>query len=336
VATEEGAKSAVASAGVAIRATKLVREFNDVPAVDGVDFEINEGEIYGFLGPNGAGKSTTVRMLCTLLAPTHGEAMVAGHDVVNDPGAVRLRIGVALQEAALDPKQTGEELLRLQARLYGLSKSAAHSRVRELSEVIDLGDAMQRPIGTYSGGMKRRLDLAAALVHSPGVLFLDEPTTGLDPVSRSRVWEEVSRLNRELGVTIFLTTQYLEEADALADRVGIIDAGRIVAEGTPTELKRSIGTDVIVVRVDRDAASARSSIERVDGVLHVDARGHELFVSTSDGPATVSGVAVALAKSGTTVRDLTLRSPSLDDVFLELTGNRIENEDDNDERKASR
>ena len=326
--------SAPAPAGVAIQATKLVREFNGMTAVDGVDFEISEGEIYGFLGPNGAGKSTTVRMLCTLLAPTHGDAMVAGHDVVTDPGAVRLRIGVALQEAALDPKQTGEELLRLQARLYGLPRSVANARVRELGEVIELGDAMQRPIGTYSGGMKRRLDLAAALVHSPGVLFLDEPTTGLDPVSRSRVWDEVGRLNRDLGVTIFLTTQYLEEADALADRVGIIDAGRIVAEGTPTELKRSIGTDVIIVRVDGDAEVARPAIEGVAGVLHVDARGHELFVSTSDGPATVSGVAVALATSGTTVRDLTLRSPSLDDVFLELTGNRIQN--DNDDRKEIR
>ena len=328
--------SAATTGGVAIRASKLVREFNDMTAVDGVDFEINDGEIYGFLGPNGAGKSTTVRMLCTLLAPTQGDATVAGYDVVNDPGAVRLRIGVAWQEAALDPKQTGEELLRLQARLYGLPKSATNARVRDLSEVIDLGDAMQRPIGTYSGGMKRRLDLAAALVHSPGVLFLDEPTTGLDPVSRSRVWDEVSRLNRELGVTIFLTTQYLEEADALAHRVGIIDDGRMVAEGTPAELKRSIGTDVIIVRVDGDAAASRRAIERVEGVLHVDVRGHELFVSTSDGPATVSGVAVALAESGTTVRDLTLRSPSLDDVFLELTGNRIQNDDDNDEQKALR
>jgi ABC-2 type transport system ATP-binding protein len=324
--------SAAAPAGVAIHATKLVREFSGVTAVDGVDLQIDEGEIYGFLGPNGAGKSTTVRMLCTLLAPTDGDAVVAGHDVVADPGAVRLRIGVALQEAALDPKQTGEELLRLQARLYGLPKSVARTRVRELGELIDLGDALRRPIGTYSGGMKRRLDLAAALVHNPGVLFLDEPTTGLDPVSRTRVWEEVNRLNREFGVTIFLTTQYLEEADALAHRVGIIDAGRIVAEGTPTELKRSIGTDVIVVRVDGDAVAGRPAVDAVPGVLHVEARGHELFVSTSDGPATVSGVAVALSTSGATVRDLTLRSPTLDDVFLELTGNRIQHDDD---RKAA-
>ena len=317
-----------ATNGLAIHATKIGREFNGVTAVDGVDLEISEGEIYGFLGPNGAGKSTTVRMLCTLLSPTSGEATVAGYDVVADPGAVRLRIGVALQEASLDPKQTGSELLRLQGRLYGLSKSVAQRRVAELGELIDLGDALERPIATYSGGMKRRLDLAAALVHNPGLLFLDEPTTGLDPLSRATVWEEVSRLNRELGVTIFLTTQYLEEADALADRVGIIDAGRIVAEGTPTELKRSIGTDVIIVRVEGDAALACPAVERVAGVIQVEARGHELVVSTSDGPATVSGVAVALSTCGATVRDLTLRSPTLDDVFLELTGARIHHDDD--------
>ena len=168
---------------------------------------------------------------------------------------MRLRIGVALQEAALDPKQTGEELLRLQGRLYGLSRREIEQRLAELTELVDIGDAVRRPIGTYSGGMRRRLDLAAALVHNPDVLFLDEPTTGLDPVSRARVWEEVRRLNHELGMTIFLTTQYLEEADALADRVGILNAGRLVAEGTPTDLKRSIGDDVIVVRVDGPAAA---------------------------------------------------------------------------------
>jgi ABC-2 type transport system ATP-binding protein len=319
--------------GVAIQANKLVREFNGVTAVDGVDLEIREGEIYGFLGPNGAGKSTTVRMLCTLLAPTSGHAVVAGYDVVTDPGAVRLRIGVALQEASLDPKQTGEELLRLQGRLYGMPKAVARARAQELGELIDIGDALRRPIATYSGGMRRRLDLAAALVHNPGLLFLDEPTTGLDPVSRARVWEEVSRLNREWGVTIFLTTQYLEEADALADRVGIIDAGRIVAEGTPTELKKAIGTDVIIVRVEGDPSVAGPAVETVDGVLQVEIRGHELVVSTTDGPATVSGVAVALSKCGTKVRDLTLRSPTLDDVFLELTGARFEHEDD---REATR
>ena len=228
----------------------LVRRFEDFTAVDGVDLEIPPGEIYGFLGPNGAGKSTTVRVLCTLITPDGGSATVAGYDVATQPERVRLRIGVALQDAALDPKQTGTELLRLQGRLYGLHRQEVATRLDELGELIDIGDAIDRPIGTYSGGMKRRLDLAAALIHNPDILFLDEPTTGLDPVSRARVWEEVRRLNDQLGTTIFLTTQYLEEADELADRVGILSGGKLVAEGTPEALKRSIGEDVIIARID--------------------------------------------------------------------------------------
>ena len=311
-------------AGYAVYAEALVRQFGGVRAVDGVDLQVPAGEIYGFLGPNGAGKSTTVRMLCTLLAPTGGRALVAGHDVAAEPGRVRLRIGVALQDAALDPKQTGTELLRLQGRLYGLSRRALARRLAELGELIELGDALDRPIGTYSGGMKRRLDLAAALVHNPEVVFLDEPTTGLDPASRARVWSEIRRLNQQLGMTIFLTTQYLEEADELAHRVGIIDLGRIVAEGTPADLKRSIGSDVIVARVDGDAAGARPAVEAVPGVRSVEAHGNELLIAAADGTAAISGVAVALAGSAVAVRDLTLRTPTLDDVFLELTGAHIE------------
>src|SRR5437899_614261 len=288
----------------------LVRTFDGVPAVDGLDLAIDEGEIYGFLGPNGAGKSTTVRVLCTLLAPTAGRATVAGYDVATEPGQVRLRIGVALQEAALDPRQTGGELLRLQGRLYGLSRREIEQRLGELTELVDIGDAWRRPISTYSGGMRRRLDLAAALVHNPDVLFLDEPTTGLDPVSRLRVWEEVRRLNDELGMTIFLTTQYLEEADELADRVGILNAGRLVAEGTPTDLKRSIGNDVIVVRVEGDADAALASLADVPGVEAVDASGNELVVTATNGAATIGPVAVALAGGGMAVRDLTLRTPT--------------------------
>jgi ABC-2 type transport system ATP-binding protein len=305
-----------------------VRTFGGLTAVDGVDLDIPRGEIYGFLGPNGAGKSTTVRMLCTLLAPSGGRATVAGYDVATQPGAVRLRIGAALQEVALDPKQTGAELLRLQGVLYGLPKSAMTARVAQLGELIDLTDALDRPIATYSGGMRRRLDLAAALVHNPDILFLDEPTTGLDPVSRASVWAEVRRLNRELGMTIFLTTQYLEEADELADRVGIIDKGRIVAEGTPAELKRTVGTDVIVVRIDGDAAGVCPVVEMVPGVQTVEVRGPELVIATDSGPATVSPVAVALAGCEVEVRELTLRTPTLDDVFLDLTGTRIERDDD--------
>ena len=308
---------------VAIRADRLVRRFGELTAVDGVDLEIPRGEIYGFLGPNGAGKSTTVRVLCTLLSPSGGQAVVAGYDVATDPDRVRLRIGVALQEAALDPKQTGIELLRLQGRLYGLSRSEINQRLVELARLIDIGDALRRPIGTYSGGMKRRLDLAAALVHNPEVLFLDEPTTGLDPVSRARMWEEVRRLNRELDMTIFLTTQYLEEADELADRVGIINDGRLVAEGSPAELKRRVGEDVIVARLDGWAEPARSAVERLAGIHSVDTRGDEIVVTATDGAATIGAVAVAL-NGVAPVRHHTLRTPTLDDVFLELTGNHIQ------------
>ncbi|HEY7917268.1 MAG TPA: ATP-binding cassette domain-containing protein [Acidimicrobiales bacterium] len=312
------------SNGEAIRTESLVREFGEVRAVDGVDLRIPAGEIYGFLGPNGAGKSTTVHMLCTLLAPSGGRALVAGYDVADQPGQVRLRIGVALQEAALDPKQTGTELLELQGRLYGLSRREIGQRVAELADLIDLGDFLDRLIGTYSGGMKRRLDLAAALIHNPEIVFLDEPTTGLDPVSRVQVWSEVRRLNQQLGMTIFLTTQYLEEADELAHRVGIIDNGRIVAEGTPTELKRSVGSDVIIARVEGDAERVRSVVEAVPGVLSVESHGNELVIATGSGSAAISPVAVALAGSEVAVRELTLRTPTLDDVFLELTGSHIE------------
>jgi ABC-2 type transport system ATP-binding protein len=320
----------------AIRTEGLVREFNGLTAVDQVDLDIGQGEIYGFLGPNGAGKSTTVRMLCTLLAPTRGSASVAGFDIANQPGDVRLRIGVALQEAALDPKQTGTELLRLQGLLYGLPKKAMARRVAELGEMIDLTDALDRPIGTYSGGMKRRLDLVAALVHNPEILFLDEPTTGLDPISRVGVWDEVRRLNDQLGMTIFLTTQYLEEADELCGRVGIINSGRIVAEGTPTELKHSVGSDLIVVKVEGDAAPLCPILESVEGVLSVEAHGNELVIAADNGSAAVSPVAVALSSCEVTVRELTLRTPTLDDVFLDLTGTHIErtahDSDDKDDK----
>jgi ABC-2 type transport system ATP-binding protein len=310
----------------AVLTEALTRHFDDVHAVDGVDLEVHAGEIYGFLGPNGAGKSTLVRILCTLLAPSAGRAVVAGFDVATEPGAVRLRIGAALQDAALDDKQTGRELLRLQARLYGLRRTEVDRRVADVLRLVDIGDAIDRRIKTYSGGMKRRLDLAAALVHNPDILFLDEPTTGLDPASRAAVWHEVRRLNDELGTTIFLTTQYLEEADELAGRVGIIAQGKIVAEGTPAALKRSIGDDMIVARVEGAGVDIVQRLRAIAGVDQVDIRDGELSVRARDGAAAISPVAVALAEANVAVHSLTLRTPTLDDVFLELTGSHIEEE----------
>src|SRR4051794_5609670 len=244
----------------------LERSFGDVLAVQGIDLRVADGEIYGFLGPNGAGKTTTVRMLTTLLLPTGGTASVAGHDVVSEARAVRASIGVALQEAALDPLMTGRELIRLQATLQGLPTGEGRKRADALLERVDLADAADRRVGGYSGGMKRRVDLAAALVHEPQVLFLDEPTTGLDPVSRKTIWEEVQALNDD-GTTVFLTTQYLEEADQLADNVGIIDRGRIVAEGTPAELKSEIGNPHIELAVAAGAVEEAEQACRELGKL---------------------------------------------------------------------
>ena len=302
----------------------LVREFGQVKAVDGVDLSVHRGEIYGFLGPNGAGKTTVIRMLITLLSPTAGTISVAGFDAVAQPDQVRLRIGAALQEAALDAKQTGRELLTLQGRLYGLRSREIAARMADLTDLIDIGDAMGRLIGTYSGGMKRRLDLAAALIHQPEILFLDEPTTGLDPISRSRIFDEVGKINTELGVTIFLTTQYLEEADALAHRVGVIDRGRLAAQGTPEELKRSRGSDLIIVKLEGEAtAEVSAALLALPSVEAVDAHDSELTVSTVNGAALISSVALKLNELGVGVRELTLRTPTLDDVFLQVTGYRL-------------
>jgi ABC-2 type transport system ATP-binding protein len=311
----------------ALQTRRLTRRFGETVAVDGIDLDVAAGEIYGFLGPNGAGKSTTVRMLTTLLLPSSGTATVAGFDVRDGADMVRLRIGVALQDAALDPKQTGRELLDLQGRLYGLSVGERRQRIAELLLLVDIGEAIDHRIGTYSGGMKRRLDLAAALVHEPEVLFLDEPTTGLDPSSRAAVWEEVRRLNEQRGMTIFLTTQYLEEADALADRVGIIARGRIVAEGTPADLKRSVGSDLIIAKGQPgDGDRIKQILSMVEGLGSVESAGDEVVVSVTNGAKAISPVAVALAEAGIAVEGLTLRTPTLDDVFLRVTGERMGHE----------
>ncbi|HVB92344.1 MAG TPA: ATP-binding cassette domain-containing protein [Acidimicrobiales bacterium] len=308
----------------AVLTSGLVRRYGPVTAVDGIDLAVRRGEIYGFLGPNGAGKSSVVRVLCTLLRPSEGRVCVAGFNVVEEPKEVRVRIGVALQEAALDDGQTGRELLALQGRLYGLDRSQIRARLNQVLALVDIGAAIDRRIGTYSGGMKRRLDLAAALVHNPQVLFLDEPTTGLDPISRASVWAEIRRLNVELGMTIFLTTQYLDEADALADRVGIIAKGRLVAEGPPDALKRSMGQDLIVAEVRGDDPTALTKLADLTGIDAVTQEGDQIIVSTSDGAAWLSPVALTLGTTSLAVCSLTLRTPTLDDVFMELTGSHME------------
>jgi len=307
-----------------IEAESIERHFRDVQAVRGVSVSVAPGEIYGFLGPNGAGKSTFVKTLCTLLRPTGGRATVAGYDVVRDARAVRLSIGVALQEAALDDKQTGRELLRLQARLFGLRRREIDRRLVEVLQLVDIGSAIDRLIGTYSGGMRRRLDLAAALMHNPSVLFLDEPTTGLDPQSRVAVWQEVRRLNEELGMTIFLTTQYLEEADELAGRVGIISEGRLLREGTPAELKHLAADDVIEVVLDSTDGAILARIEYMPGVRSLVYDAPMLRIRCEGGAQLVSPLALALADAGVNVHSVTLREPTLDDAFLELTGQHAE------------
>jgi ABC-2 type transport system ATP-binding protein len=303
----------------------LVRTFgNDVRAVDGIDLEVKPGEIFGFLGPNGAGKSTTVRMLTTLLKPTSGRARVAGHDVLTNADDVRRSIGVALQDAAIDPLMTGRELLRLQAVLHGLDKQRARRLEVDLLEKVGLVAAADRRVGTYSGGMRRRLDLALALVHAPVVLFLDEPTTGLDPNSRAAIWEEVRRLNNEEGTTVFLTTQYMEEADQLADRIAIIDWGRIVSEGTPAELKATVGDPTLAVTLasSDDRTSATAILSRQGELLPGDAGVVE--VRLPGGSAQVAAVVRSLDQAGIALEGLELHMPTLDDVFQHVTGRRLE------------
>jgi ABC-2 type transport system ATP-binding protein len=302
----------------------LVREFKNGPrAVDGIDLRVAPGEIYGFLGPNGAGKSTTVLMLTTLLPPTAGTARVAGHDIVREGPQVRATIGAALQEAALDPLLTGREHMRLQTALHGIAKAERELRGAELLERVGLAQAADRKVGGYSGGMKRRLDLALALAHRPRILFLDEPTTGLDIQSRTALWEEVASLAAD-GVTVFLTTQYLEEADALANRVGIIDHGKIVAEGTPAALKAEIGRPTVEA-VPRDP----SEQERMVAVLArfgepAGAAPKGAAVRLAGGESELAEVVRALDAEGIAIEHLQLHAPSLDDVFLTKTGRSLE------------
>jgi ABC-2 type transport system ATP-binding protein len=309
-----------------IVADGLVRHFGSgsdvVRAVDGVDLVVADGEIFGFLGPNGAGKSTTVRMLTTLLRPTGGSARVAGFDVVHQADDVRRNIGVALQDAAIDPLMTGTELLLLQAVLYGLPKPVHRTRAGELLERVGLSGAADRRVGTYSGGMRRRLDLALSLIHEPTVLFLDEPTTGLDPMSRLALWDEIRRLNAD-GTTVLLTTQYLEEADQLCGRIAIIDHGLIVTEGDPATLKAQVGCPTLFVDVPAEQVATAEAVLREFGELRPTDEG-ALGVGLPAGAGDVSTVVRRLDDAGVRVHHLELREPSLDDVFARATGYRLE------------
>jgi len=319
----------------AIEVSGLRKSFKGgVDAVNGVDLRVREGEVFGFLGPNGAGKTTTVRMLCTLLGITDGSAYVAGHDVVREPAAVRRRIGVALQEIGLDPLQTGREILELQSGLYGMDDSQATRRANELLELVGLTEAADRRTKTYSGGMKRRLDLATALVHEPSVLFLDEPTTGLDPASRATVWEEVRRIN-DSGTTVFLTTQYMEEADQLCDRLAIIDSGKLVAEGTPGELKSAMGHDVLTVTVDgANLDKARKALAKLPGVQQVVEERGALALYVDNGAQSVPEVVRLLDKAKVSANAISVARPTLDDVFLKATGRRLEGDEATEEASA--
>jgi len=317
-----------------IQVESLVREFKNGPrAVDGIDLEVAPGEIYGFLGPNGAGKSTTVLMLTTLLPPTAGTARVGGFDITSEGPKVRSAIGAALQEAALDPLLSGNEHMRLQTALHGIGKGERERVGAELLGRVGLAQAADRKVGGYSGGMKRRLDLALALVHRPRILFLDEPTTGLDIQSRTALWEEVSRLASEDGVTVFLTTQYLEEADALANRVGIIDHGKLVAEGTPAALKAEIGRPTVeaVPREPDQQERTATVLARFGERAGSSPKG--AAVRLEGGESELAEVVRALDTEGIAIETLQLHAPSLDDVFLAKTGRTLEGAEE-DEAEA--
>ena len=312
---------------LAIRADNLTKHFGEIHAVNGIRLRVPVGQVFGFLGQNGSGKSTTVRMLTTLLKPTAGDALVAGLDVRREPRQVRQAIGVALQEAGLDLLQTGRELLRLSARLYNVPRADIEARIAYLLDVVDLAGDAERRIGEYSGGMQRRLDLAAALVHSPRLIFLDEPTTGLDPVSRQNLWEYIERLNREDGVTFFLTTQYLEEADQLCDEIAILDAGLIVAQGSPKALKDTVSDDVISFEVN-GRGEGRRAIDTVAGLPMVDNVRSDgeigVAIYTKSGTAVFPTVVRALDNAGLAFDNLRLAHATLDDVFFQATGHRME------------
>ena len=314
----------------------LTKRFKDVAVLDGVDFEVPRGSVFGLLGPNGAGKTTTVRILATVLRPDAGRARVLGHDVVEAPDAVRRRMGLAGQFAAIDPNLTGRENLRLVGRLAQLPRAELRRRADELLERFELDEAADRPARTYSGGMRRRLDIAAALAHRPPVLFLDEPTTGLDLHSRNELWDMIRELV-QAGTTVLLTTQYLEEADRLADRIAVVDGGRLIANDTPGRLKSQLGSTVIEMGLADHAASARAELLLTQRFDHrAEREGSTLRLSSDDGAGALIDVLRSLDAEALTPTTLAVREPSIDDVFLALTGRRSESADAPEGARTSR
>jgi ABC-2 type transport system ATP-binding protein len=309
----------------AIEASGLVKTYGEVRALSGVSFSVPEGSVFGLLGPNGAGKSTTVRILTTLTRPDEGSASVAGLDVLADPTGVRRSIGVVGQRSGVDPEATGRENLRLQGQVYDLPAHEREQRIDELLERFRLSDAADRLVSGYSGGMQRRLDVALGLVSRPKVLFLDEPTTGLDPEVRAEMWQEIESLASEHGVTVLLTTHYMEEADRLAARLAIVDQGQIVAQGTPDELKRELHGDAVHIELGAGAnGNARTALDRVDGVREIVLDGRSLHARVDDGARAVPGVLAALDANGVPVASVTVARPSLEDVYLRHAGRTFE------------
>ncbi|HEX3454365.1 MAG TPA: ATP-binding cassette domain-containing protein [Gaiellaceae bacterium] len=299
----------------------LEKRYGEVDALAGVSFAVHEGEVFGLLGPNGAGKSTTVRVLATLTRPDAGRAEVAGHDVLRDPGAVRRSIGYVPQESGVDTYGTGRENLTLQGRVQGLGGKELRSRVGELLELVGLSDAADRVVSGYSGGMKRRLDVAMGLVHRPPVLYLDEPTTGLDPEARVALWQELANLARLETLTILLTTHYLEEADELADRLAIVSRGKVVVEGTPEALKQTLrGEAVTVELMDGRGQDAVAVVREIAGVYEATIEGRALRTRVESGAHAIPGILSALEAAGIAVDAVTSHRPSLDDVYLHYTG----------------
>jgi ABC-2 type transport system ATP-binding protein len=310
----------------AVLVEDLARHFDDIKAVDGVTFQVKKGEVFGFLGPNGAGKTTTISMMCTLLQPTSGKVRVWDHDAVADPDAVRRNIGIVFQDQSVDEELTGYENMWFHARLYKVDRDDIDPRIEKLLQMVELDDRKDDLVKTYSGGMKRRLEIARGLLHLPKVLFLDEPTLGLDPQTRRHIWDYIQRLNKEHGVTIFLTTHYMEEADELCDRIAIIDQGRIVALDTPRRLKASLGGDVVHLKIPECTEDCIDALRKVRGVRSVEVTEGGLLLAVDEGAATIPLIVETASRQGLVVESVMLKVPTLEDVFIQNTGHGLRDE----------